>query len=75
VHKKLRELRAGLPIPREFVFMDRAALGIGSICIRLQSEINWYRLFNEMIDGFDVDDVRARQNAILPKYSLKSPAD
>ncbi len=70
VHKKLRELRAGLPIPREFVFMDRAALGIGSICIRLQSEVNWYRLFNEMIEGFDVDDVRARQNEILPKYDL-----
>ena len=71
VHKKLKELGQGVPVPREFVFMDRAALGIGSVCIRLQSELNWYQLFNEMIDGFDVKNLRQAQTDILPEYGLK----
>lgn len=70
VHTKLRELRQGVPIPREFVFMDRAALGIGSVCIRLQSELNWYQLFNELIDGFDVKQLQKAQNNLLPEYGL-----
>ena len=40
--------------PREFVFMDRAAIGLGSVFLHLKAEINWYRLFHELIDGFDV---------------------
>lgn len=72
VHEKLRELRAGVPVPREFVFMDRAALGLGSIFIRLQAEVNWYDLFNEMIDGFDVKKLRAAQEKILPEFGLES---
>jgi predicted unusual protein kinase regulating ubiquinone biosynthesis (AarF/ABC1/UbiB family) len=71
VHAKLRELRAGVPVPREFVFMDRAALGLGSIFIRLQAEVNWYQLFNEMIDGFDVENLRAAQIEKLPKFNLE----
>jgi hypothetical protein len=70
VHTKLRELRAGVPVPREFVFMDRAALGIGSVCIRLQSELNWYQLFNELIEGFDVKNLKQAQAKLLPEYGL-----
>jgi predicted unusual protein kinase regulating ubiquinone biosynthesis (AarF/ABC1/UbiB family) len=75
VHAKLRELRRGVPVPREFVFMDRAALGIGSVCIRLQSELNWYELFNDLIDGFDVEKLEQAQQTILPEYSLKPSTD
>jgi predicted unusual protein kinase regulating ubiquinone biosynthesis (AarF/ABC1/UbiB family) len=71
VHMKLRELRQGVPVPREFVFMDRAALGLGSVFIHLQSKINWYTLFNEMIEGFSVDALRKAQADILPKFDLE----
>lgn len=71
VHEKLRELRAGVPVPREFVFMDRAALGLGSIFIRLKAEVNWHNLFNEMIEGFDVAKLHKAQADILPQYNLK----
>jgi predicted unusual protein kinase regulating ubiquinone biosynthesis (AarF/ABC1/UbiB family) len=72
VHKRLRAL-GGVTIPREFVFMDRAALGLGSVFIHLQTKINWYRMFNEMIEGFDVDVVTQRQAASLPQFGLTPP--
>jgi predicted unusual protein kinase regulating ubiquinone biosynthesis (AarF/ABC1/UbiB family) len=71
VHAKLKELRAGVPVPREFVFMDRAALGLGSVFIHLQAEVNWYQLFNEMIEGFSVSELSKRQHDILPQFGLK----
>ncbi|HEY8191087.1 MAG TPA: AarF/UbiB family protein, partial [Alphaproteobacteria bacterium] len=55
VHMKLRQSGNGVTVPREFVFMDRAALGLGSVFLHLKAEINWYRLFNDMIDGFDLE--------------------
>ena len=70
VHAKLREMRQGVPVPREFVFMDRAALGLGSVFIHLQAEVNWYQLFNEMIKGFETEKLRRAQNSILPEYDL-----
>lgn len=50
IHKQLHDL-GGIKPPREFVFMDRAAVGIGSVLMRLESEQNWHRLFEEIIDG------------------------
>ncbi len=73
VHNKLRELskaKGGLNIPREFVFMDRAALGLGSVFIHLAAEVNWYRVFNELIEGFDVAALEKRQAAALKKFTL-----
>src|SRR5271155_4986044 len=40
----------GPPPPREFVFMDRAAIGLGSVFLHLKAEINLDRLFPELID-------------------------
>lgn len=74
VHKRLRAL-GGVAPPREFVFMDRAALGLGSVFIHLQAKINWFKLFNEMIEGFDADKVGRRQKEILPRYGLSLPED
>lgn len=77
VHTRLRELsreNGGITVPREFVFMDRAALGLGSVFIRLNAEINWHRLFNELIDNFDLKTLRQRQNETLRQFDLK-PAD
>ena len=69
VHKKLREI-GGVKVPREFVFMDRAALGLGSVFLHLKAEINWYQVFNEMIDGFDVAKLEQRQKETLEKFGL-----
>lgn len=73
VHKKLRELskeRGGIAVPREFVFMDRAALGLGSVFIHLNAEVNWYRLFNELISDFDVEKLKETQHKALKKFDL-----
>lgn len=70
VHMKLREARAGIPVPREFVFMDRAALGLGSVFIHLDAQINWYELFNSMIEDFDVKVLEKNQAETLKKFDL-----
>jgi len=69
VHMKLKEI-GGVKVPREFVFMDRAALGLGSVFLHLKAEINWYRVFNELIEGFSVDALHTRQEDTLKKFSL-----
>jgi predicted unusual protein kinase regulating ubiquinone biosynthesis (AarF/ABC1/UbiB family) len=70
VHEKLREIGGGVAVPREFVFMDRAALGLGSVFLHLKAEINWYRVFNELIEGFSADKMQMRQNEALEKFGL-----
>ena len=72
VHKKLKESGNGVKVPREFVFMDRAALGLGSVFLHLKAEINWYQVFNEMIEGFDTDKLANRQNEALKKFGIKN---
>ena len=37
--------------PKEFVFMDRAAVGIGSAMIHLGVELNWHRLFQNLLSS------------------------
>ncbi len=69
VHQALRA-NGGVTIPREFVFMDRAALGLGSVFLRLQAKVNWYRLFNELIADFDEEALQQRQSAALQKFAL-----
>lgn len=69
VHKQLREV-GGVEIPREFVFMDRAALGLGSVFLHLKAEINWYRIFNELIDGLDIEKLRTRQADALKQFNI-----
>lgn len=69
VHKQLREV-GGVSVPREFVFMDRAALGLGSVFLHLKAEINWYRVFNELIQGFNKDKMAKRQLDALNQFSV-----
>lgn len=70
VHQRLREV-GGVTVPREFVFMDRAALGLGSVFIHLKAEINWHELFETVIDGFSLDAMRQRQKDLLVKFGIK----
>jgi predicted unusual protein kinase regulating ubiquinone biosynthesis (AarF/ABC1/UbiB family) len=69
VFGELRRL-GGVRPPREFVFMDRAAIGLGAVFIHLRASINWHRLFESLIDGFDVDALAARQQAALAQAGL-----
>ena len=70
VHRELRRV-GGVRPPREFVLMDRAAIGLGSVFMRLRAEVNWHRLFHGLIDGFDVDALAARQSAALEAAGLE----
>ena len=72
VHAELRRV-GGVEVPREFVFMDRAAVGLGSVFLHLKAEVNWYRLFQETIRNFDVDVLAARQAAALTTQGLPLP--
>jgi predicted unusual protein kinase regulating ubiquinone biosynthesis (AarF/ABC1/UbiB family) len=72
VHKRLREL-GGVTPPREFVFMDRAAIGLGGVFMHLKAEINWHRLFHDLIDGFDADALHRRQTRALKKLAIPLP--
>jgi len=74
VHRELRRL-GGVTPPREFVLMDRAAVGLGSVFLRLGAEINWYRLFHDLIGDFDLAALKKRQQAALKKMGLSGPAD
>jgi predicted unusual protein kinase regulating ubiquinone biosynthesis (AarF/ABC1/UbiB family) len=69
VHKALKE-RGPVTVPREFVFMDRAAIGLGGVFLHLRAELNFYRLFNEAIENFQIGQVEARQAAALQKAGL-----
>jgi predicted unusual protein kinase regulating ubiquinone biosynthesis (AarF/ABC1/UbiB family) len=69
VHKKLRAA-GGVQVPREFVFMDRAALGLGSVFLHLKAEVNWHRVFNEMIEGFSLAALTQKQAAALGQVGL-----
>ena len=64
VHRDIRRL-GGVRPPREFVFMDRAAIGLGALFLHLKAEINWYRVFHDLIDDFDEAALAARQQAAL----------
>lgn len=50
VYKALR-VAGGVRPPREFVLMDRTALGLGGVLTRLQASLNWHRLFEEVAFG------------------------
>ncbi|HEX6866808.1 MAG TPA: AarF/UbiB family protein [Caulobacteraceae bacterium] len=58
-------------IPRSFVFMDRAAIGLGSAFLHLGAELNWRRLFEESLEGFSEEALAKRQAAVLGAVGLQ----
>jgi predicted unusual protein kinase regulating ubiquinone biosynthesis (AarF/ABC1/UbiB family) len=70
VQRELREVGGVMP-PREFVLMDRAAIGLGSVFTRLRAEMNWHRMFHELIADFDTASIAARQAAALHAVGLE----
>ncbi len=73
VHKELRRL-GGVKPPREFVLMDRAAIGLGSVFMHLDAEINWHQMFHDLIRDFDVKALEKRQKKVLNARDLPLPA-
>jgi predicted unusual protein kinase regulating ubiquinone biosynthesis (AarF/ABC1/UbiB family) len=68
--RNLLKIHGPVTIPREFVFMDRAAIGLGAAYLHLGSKLNFYRLFQDSIAGFDEAALGARQEAALQKVGL-----
>ncbi|QEN88248.1 AarF/ABC1/UbiB kinase family protein [Labrys sp. KNU-23] len=69
VHQALKQ-KGPVTVPREFVFMDRAAIGLGGVFLHLRAELNFHRLFEAAIEDFSVETVAARQQAALAEVGL-----
>ena len=69
LHQALKD-KGPVTVPREFVFMDRAAIGLGSVFLHLDARLNFHRLYEELIADFDVDALAARQGAALARVGL-----
>jgi predicted unusual protein kinase regulating ubiquinone biosynthesis (AarF/ABC1/UbiB family) len=70
VHRALKE-KGPVTVPREFVFMDRAAIGLGGVFLHLRAELNFHRLFEATIKDFSVARVAQRQKAALVRAGLE----
>ncbi len=72
VHAKLKQI-GGIRPSREFVFMDRAAIGLGGALIRLGAKLNFHKLFEEEISDFDVDALARRQRSAFKQAGVPLP--
>jgi predicted unusual protein kinase regulating ubiquinone biosynthesis (AarF/ABC1/UbiB family) len=72
VHRALKE-KGPVTVPREFVFMDRAAIGLGGVFLHLRAELNFHRLFEAEIERFSLEALTSRQSAALNKAKLGPP--
>jgi predicted unusual protein kinase regulating ubiquinone biosynthesis (AarF/ABC1/UbiB family) len=72
VHAGLQRT-GGVRPPREFVLMDRSAIGLGSVFLRLKAELNWSRLFHETVDHFDEATLAANQAEALAIAGVPAP--
>jgi predicted unusual protein kinase regulating ubiquinone biosynthesis (AarF/ABC1/UbiB family) len=68
--KRALDEKGPVTIPREFVFMDRAAIGLGAAFLHLGAELNWRRLFEASLDGFSEAGLAERQAAALAAAGL-----
>ena len=69
VRQMLKE-KGPVKIPREFVFMDRAAIGLGAAYLRLGAELNFHELFEQSIAGFSEQALADRQTEALAQVGL-----
>jgi predicted unusual protein kinase regulating ubiquinone biosynthesis (AarF/ABC1/UbiB family) len=73
IHQALRA-KGPVRVPREFVFMDRAAIGLGGVFLHLRAELNFHRLFNEAIEDFSIARVTRQQERALAAAGLETTA-
>jgi predicted unusual protein kinase regulating ubiquinone biosynthesis (AarF/ABC1/UbiB family) len=64
----------GVDVPREFVIMDRAAIGLSAVFLRLQAKVNWHRLFEELIGDLDLAALERRQTEALSRHQIPLPS-
>ena len=72
VHKALKE-KGPVTVPQEFVFMDRAAIGLGGVFLHLRAELTFPRLFDAAVADFSLETVRQRQADALVVVGLTPP--
>ena len=72
VHQELKK-KGPVTVPREFVFMDRAAIGLGGVFLHLDAKMNFYRMFNETIEGADFDSVKSKQADAFRRAGVPLP--
>jgi predicted unusual protein kinase regulating ubiquinone biosynthesis (AarF/ABC1/UbiB family) len=70
VMRALRAEGGGLPVPREFVFLERATIGLGSAFLRLGARLNFHRMYEDSIANFDEEAVARRQAGALEAVGL-----
>lgn len=70
VHEELRKI-GGVTPPAEFVFMDRAAIGLGSVFLHLKAELNWYEEFQMLIQDFSPEKMQSQQQQAMIAAGLK----
>ena len=63
----------GVIPPREWVFMNRASVGLGAVFLRLRARLNWHRMFHDLIEDFDEEAMRRRQKAAFGKAGVPLP--
>jgi predicted unusual protein kinase regulating ubiquinone biosynthesis (AarF/ABC1/UbiB family) len=73
VHAGLQRT-GGVKPPREFVLLDRSAIGLGGVFLRLKAEINWSRMFQGLIADFDEQALAERQAAALAEAGVPAAA-
>ena len=73
VHQALKA-KGPVKVPREFVFMDRAAIGLGGVFLHLDARLNFYRMFNETIEGFQIEELAARQVEMFARAGVPLPS-
>ena len=71
VHEELKKI-GGVKPPREFVLMDRAAVGLGSVFMHLKAEVNWYRIFHDLVGNFNEATLTKIQQQAIKKSGLNS---
>ena len=72
-HREIRR-RGGVTPPREFVLLDRSAIGLGSVFLYLGAKLNWHRACETLIEGFDSDDLARWQGKILERTGVPEAA-
>jgi predicted unusual protein kinase regulating ubiquinone biosynthesis (AarF/ABC1/UbiB family) len=72
IEMKRRLMAAARPvtIPREFVLLDRAVIGLGAAFLHLRAELNFAALFDACIEGFSPQTLGVRQDAALGHAGL-----
>ena len=50
--------------------MDRAAVGLGSVLMHLKAEVNWFRIFNDLVGDFSEEELLKKQQGAIKKSGL-----